>query len=251
MTSLPWDTLANGCVFAFRWGVNWKWANEMIRQIGWRREGVKEEKNGSKRQETGEGKRRKRDKKHFRRREPVGGIGGKAKEIHKENRGREHMERARRLLRKGKGRRRGEQATSFANSSPHTFPPTPSTSLSSSTSPWKFQEFVRFDKDAMLLLATCNLWLIQTYKEVNVTLTEPRSSEGFAIGRRRDMIVPAELWCQDQDQTKDRDLNSTTNDWYRTQILTVFFQIPPSFYVKTLNYSFPGFKKILTSNYVD
>ena len=76
----------------------------MIRQIGWRGEGVKEEKNGSKRQETGEGKRRKRDKKHFRRREPVGGIGGKAKEIHKENRGREHMERARRLLRKGKGK---------------------------------------------------------------------------------------------------------------------------------------------------
>ena len=78
----------------------------MIRQIGWRREGEKEEKNGSKRQETGEGKRRKRDKKHFRRREPVVGIGGKAKEIHKENRGREHMERARRLLRKGKEARR-------------------------------------------------------------------------------------------------------------------------------------------------
>ena len=36
--------------------------------------------------------------------EPVGGIGGKAKEIHQENRGREHMERARRLLRKGKGK---------------------------------------------------------------------------------------------------------------------------------------------------
>ena len=52
------------------------------------------------------GKRRKRDKKHFRRREPVVGIGGKAKEIHKENRGREHMERARRLLRKGKAARR-------------------------------------------------------------------------------------------------------------------------------------------------
>ena len=217
----------------------------MIRQIGWRREGVKEEKNASKR-----GEREGREIKNI--------LGEESQLWELEERRRKYIKKTEEgnIWREpagcwGRGRRRGEQATSFANSSPHTFPPTPSTSLSSSTSPWKFQEFVRFDKNAMLLLATCNLWLIQTYKEVNVTLTEPRSSEGFAIGRRRDMIVPAELWCQDQDQTKDRDLNSTTNDWYRTQKLMVFFQIPPWFYVKTLNYSFRGFKKILTSYYVD
>ena len=150
-------------MFAFRWGVNWKWANEMIRQIGWRREGVKEEKNASKRgeregreikiilgEESQLGELEERRRKYIKKteegniwREPAGCWG------------------------RGRGRRRGEQATSFANSSPHTFPPTPSTSPSSSSiSPWKFQEFVRFDKKCSCLqLVTCG-WSRRTRKSM-------------------------------------------------------------------------------------